>query len=112
MCDTATLDMIKKEVTNSYRSAYGDAVVGIFLYGSYARGDYDEYSDVDLVAIVKGNRLDLQNKLEQVWDRAADIGLEHDIVISPTVIPENEFNKYLKQSGYYANIAKEGIRIG
>ncbi|MGN1170643.1 MAG: nucleotidyltransferase domain-containing protein [Lachnospiraceae bacterium] len=112
MCDTATLDLIKKEVADSYHSIYGDAVVGVFLYGSYARGDYNEYSDIDITAIVKGNRLDLQEKLQQVWDIAADIGLEHDIVISPTVIPENEFNKYLSQSGYYANIAKEGIRIG
>jgi len=28
-----------------------DGVVGIILFGSYARGDYDEYSDYDLLVI-------------------------------------------------------------
>lgn len=112
MCDTATLNLIKKEIADSYHSVFGDSLVSVLLYGSYARGDYNEYSDVDIAAIVKGERLDLQKKLETVWDRADDIGLEYDIIISPTVIPEDEFNKYLTTSGYYANIAKEGICIG
>lgn len=112
MCDRATLNLIKKEIADSYRSVFGDSLVSVLLYGSYARGDYNEYSDVDIAAIVKGERLDLQKKLETVWDKADEIGLEYDVIISPTVIPEDEFNKYLSSSGYYKNIVKEGICIG
>lgn len=112
MCDRATLNLIKKEIADSCHNVFGDSLVSVLLYGSYARGDYDEYSDVDIAAIVKGERLDLQKKLETVWDKANEVGLEYDIVISPTVIPEDEFNKYLTTSGYYKNIAKEGICIG
>lgn len=112
MCDRATLNLIKKEIADSCHNVFGDSLVSVLLYGSYARGDYDEYSDVDIAAIVKGERLDLQKKLETVWDRANEVGLEYDIVISPTVIPEDEFNKYLSTSGYYKNIATEGVRIG
>lgn len=84
----------------------------IYLYGSYARGDYEQDSDIDFVAIVKGNRLDLQKKLKVMWDIAADLGLENDIVISPTVIPYNEFLQYQEKLPYYRNIIKEGVKVG
>ena len=56
------LDIICHRVVESYRRAYGDSVRAIFLYGSYARGDFDEESDIDFAAIVDGERLDLQRK--------------------------------------------------
>lgn len=83
-----------------------------FLYGSYARGDYNHESDIDITAAVRGKRLDLQNKLKAIWDASADIGLEHDVVISPAVISYDEFEQYKETLPYYINIEKEGKRVG
>ena len=99
-------------IKQGYKQVYGDDIMDIYLYGSYARGDYDQDSDIDFVAIVKGNRLDLQKKLKVMWDIAADLGLENDIVISPTVIPYNEFLQYQEKLPYYRNIIKEGVKVG
>lgn len=99
-------------IKQGYKQVYGDDVMDIYLYGSYARGDYEQDSDIDFVAIVKGNRLDLQKKLKVMWDIAADLGLENDIVISPTVIPYNEFLQYQEKLPYYRNIIKEGVKVG
>jgi predicted nucleotidyltransferase len=38
-------------------------VVGVFLFGSFARGDYDEYSDYDLLVLFEDKALMWQN-----WD--------------------------------------------
>ena len=84
----------------------------IYLYGSYARGDYDVESDMDFVAIVEGERKDLQSKLKKVWDIISEFSLEYDIIISPSVIPYSEFNKYKKILPYYQNIVKEGLKVG
>lgn len=99
-------------IKQGYKQVYGDDIMDIYLYGSYARGDYEQDSDIDFVAIVKGNRLDLQKKLKVMWDIAADLGLENDIVISPTVIPYNEFLQYQEKLPYYRNIIKEGVKVG
>ena len=56
--------------------------------------------------------MDLQNKLKAVWDISADIGLENDVVVSPTVIPYDEFEEYKEKLPYYRNIAREGRQIG
>ena len=99
-------------IKQGYKQVYGEDIMDIYLYGSYARGDYEQDSDIDFVAIVKGNRLDLQKKLKVMWDIAADLGLENDIVISPTVIPYNEFLQYQEKLPYYRNIIKEGVKVG
>lgn len=112
MCTKNQLDQIARQITKSYRSAYGDSIVAIYLYGSYAREEYDEESDIDITAIVRGNRLDLQDKLKQVWNVSADIGLENDVIVSPSVIPYDEYEEYKQTLPYYMNIQKEGIQIG
>ena len=95
-----------------YRRIYGSDIVDILLFGSYARGDYDSQSDVDIVGIVRGQREQLQQKLKQLWDISADLGLENDVIISPTVIPYEEFTRRKSMLPYYRNIEKEGIKIG
>lgn len=112
MCTKVQLDNISKQIVKSYHSVYGNDIVAIYLYGSYAREDYDNESDIDITAIVKGNRPDLQKQLKQVWDMSADIGLENDVVVSPTVIPYDEYEEYKQTLPYYINIWKEGKRIG
>ena len=97
MCTYTQLHQVTNQMAQCYHDIYGADIVGIFLYGSYARGDYDNQSDIDIAAIVKGSRLDLQNKLKAVWDISADIGLENDVVVSPTVIPYDEFEEYMDQ---------------
>ena len=112
MCTKAQLNEITNDMVNCYRSMYGKNIGGIFLYGSYARGDYNHESDIDITAAVRGKRLDLQNKLKAIWDASADIGLEHDVVISPAVISYDEFEQYKETLPYYINIEKEGKRVG
>ena len=112
MCTQAQLSSILKTMVECYRTVYGKDVVEVVLYGSYARGDYMENSDIDIVAVVHGSRVELQEKLKAVWNTSAEIGLENDVVVSPTVIPYDEFVKYKKTLPYYRNIAEEGRRIG
>lgn len=112
MCTRAQLKDITSQLVDVYRNIYGDDIVEILLYGSYARNEETDQSDVDIVAIVKENRLDLQKKLKIVWDISADIGLENDVVVSPTVVPFDEFEKYREILPYYMNIEKEGIKVG
>ena len=105
------LEEICKRVVAAYRKAYGDDIEAIYLYGSYARGDYDEDSDIDFAAIVKGERLDVQEKRWEVRDYTNRMDLELDIITSPTAIPAGEFERYKDELPYYRNILKDGIRL-
>lgn len=111
MCTENELNTIMRKVAQIYRSVYGENLVQVILYGSYARGDYNRDSDVDIVAIVHGDRKKLQEQLKQVWDSASELELEYDTIVSPTVIPYEEFKQYRDDLPYYRNISKEGVVV-
>ena len=50
--------------------------------------------------------------MNSVWDFSAELGLENDVVISPAMIPADEFEKYKTILPYYRNIDEEGILVG
>jgi len=111
MCKKEDLKAITDQLVAIYRNVYGDDIDRILLYGSYARGDSRDDSDIDVVAIVSGDRSQLQQKLKTVWNEAADLGVLYDAVISPTVIPLDEFNQHKDTLPYYRNIDKEGVLL-
>lgn len=112
MCTEPKAQELSQIVAKYFHSIYGDSIDCILLYGSYARRDFNENSDIDIAAIVEGDRAELQRKLKSVWDMTAELGLENDVIISPTVIPRSEFEEYKNVLPYYRNIAREGKRIG
>lgn len=111
MCTTNELNRILQTLVEVYQSVYGTDLVKIVLYGSYARGDYEKDSDIDVAAIVKGERMRLQEKLKKVWDISSDLEIEYETIVSPTVIPFEEYEKYKNDLPYYRNIQKEGVEI-
>ena len=111
MCSKNDLNIILSELAAAYKEVYGTDVVQILLYSSYARGDYDENSDVDITAIVRGNREDLQKKLKLIWERSQELELEYETILSPVVIPYDEYNEYKEALPYYKNIENEGVEL-
>lgn len=111
MCTKNELNNIIQKLAQIYRSVYGRDLVQVILYGSYARGDYDNESDVDIVAIVRGERTALQEQLKRVWDASSELELEYDTILSPTVIPYDEFEQYREALPYYRNIVQEGVVV-
>ena len=109
LCTKNELNSILQKLTQIYRSVYGENLVQVILYGSYARGDYHTDSDVDVVAIVHGDRKTLQHQLKKVWDSSCELELEYDTILSPTVIPYEEFKQYQTDLPYYRNISQEGV---
>ena len=105
------LDIICQKVVDCYKKIYGDKIRGIFLYGSYARGDFDEESDIDFAAIVEGDQLELRRKRKEVSGDLSDISIDYDVVISFGVIPAFYFDKYFSEVPYYQNVLKEGKKL-
>ena len=105
------LDIICQKVVDCYKKIYGDKIKAIFLYGSYARGDFDEESDIDFAAIVEGEKPQWNEKRHELIHETGEIDLEYDVFISPKVISAEYFDKYFSELPYYRNILKEGKRL-
>lgn len=69
------------------RTALGDQLVELRLFGSRARGDAGPHSDIDVLVIVNGKseRWRLATAVSEV---AFDVNLDHDVFISPVIVSE------------------------
>lgn len=81
------------------------------MYGSYARGDHRENSDVDLMILVETPEDRISIFADRVSDRAFDYLIKYGINISPVIKNEEHFNYWVENLPYYRNVRDEGIVI-
>ncbi|GHV23997.1 hypothetical protein FACS189465_0200 [Clostridia bacterium] len=65
----------------------------ICFFTSYARGDYDQESDIDVVGIVDDERNSLRCSEKKVWDLVHDIDREYDYDIPKWALPTTQFQQ-------------------
>ena len=99
-----TKKLALNEFVKTLKGRYGDRIKKIILFGSYARGDYDEESDIDILIIG-----DIPQR--EISFLSAEILLKYGEVISAIVETPKEFER-LKDSFFHKNVLKEGIEIG
>ena len=81
------------------------------MYGSYARGDYDDESDIDVMLMIDMPLEELRKKRKQITHFCADINVENGIFISPKLQSIELFDKWKDVLPFYKNVETEGIRI-
>ena len=81
------------------------------LFGSYARGDADLDSDIDVLLLIDASRQEIASRNWQVGDLAADLLLDYGVVVSPIVENREYFSRNLDLLPFYRNIDHEGVRI-
>ena len=81
------------------------------LFGSYARGDADPGSDIDVLILVDASRQDISAQNWQVGDMAAELLLNYGVVVSPIVENREYFNRNVNVLPFYRNVNREGVRI-
>lgn len=82
----------------------------IIIFGSKARGDYDEYSDIDLL-LITARPLDWQEE-RKVTEDLFDIGMEHDVIFSPLFVSLAEWEGGIfMEFPVYKEILRDGVVI-
>jgi len=97
------------ELKRAMREFLGDRMVRLTLFGSRARGDYDDESDMDIAIIVRALTRELKN---QILEKVAEIELKYFTPISAIVLSEEEFNRLKKRERRIAlDIEREGVNL-
>ena len=79
-----------------------------YLYGSYARGDYRPYSDVDIMLISTLPEKEIRARNMLISSIVGDMCIDHDVTISVSVRSQDQFKP--QSLPYHRNIVTEGIR--
>jgi len=97
-----------EEFKRRLETLYGNRLVQVILYGSYARGDFTDESDVDLLVILRGEVLP-GKEIDRMIDIITDINLKYGMLLSVYPISEDDFKRV--NSPLLINIRREGIKI-
>jgi len=105
-----SIKTITDDVSEQVRNILGDNLRKIILYGSYARGNYNDESDIDVMVLADvSNEKELHELEKAVWSIGWDIGFEHDIMVSVFLKDITYFNEWQDSMTYYQNITNDGV---
>ncbi len=83
----------------------------IIVYGSYARGDFNENSDVDIMVLTSRPEEEIKSVEYELYDVAFDFLMKYAIDISIIVKNKDHFNYWLDALSFYDNVEREGVVI-
>ena len=96
-----------RQMSESIGTVYGESITEVILYGSYARCQETDESDIDMALVLKDSQTDEQ------YDRITDIVVDYelDLGVTLSIIPINlrDFIEWKTTLPFYKNIDKEGI---
>jgi predicted nucleotidyltransferase len=104
----STVKRALEELQEALTQVYGERLRGVYLYGSYARGDYHPDSDIDVIVALEG-AVHPSQEIDRIGDRVAQICLDHNVLIATFPVPEAWLRT--RKSPLFENVRREGIRL-
>ena len=109
MCTKNQLDEIIGRIVAFSKEVFGDKFQNVILYGSYARGDYDDESDIDIMIMVDMSREELSKYRMTFSKFFSDINLENGVFLTSKLQSKPYFNEWKHVMPFYQNVIKEGV---
>ncbi|MBI5000632.1 MAG: nucleotidyltransferase domain-containing protein [Euryarchaeota archaeon] len=95
-----------KEFKERIQRLYGKRLVRVILYGSWARNEAREDSDIDL-AVVLRDKVAPGAEIDRMIDAITDINLSHNVLISVYPVSEDDYRSL--KSPLLLNLRREGV---
>jgi uncharacterized protein len=102
------LRRILSEIRESLEAFYGERLKGLYLFGSYARGEAEAESDIDVAVLLEGE-VEPYIEIERTGDAIAALSLVHDTAISLMFISRESFEG--DWTPLLANLRREGVAV-
>lgn len=102
------LDIILWQLRSELQAIYGERLTRMMLYGSQARGDAEDESDIDVLVVLKGT-VNPAEEIVRTGRIISALSLDHNVVISCLFMAESQFQD--GQSPLLLNIRREGVTI-
>jgi len=110
MCSQQQLTGIIERLIGDAKVIFGDSIHEVILYGSYARQDSDEESDVDVMVLLDLPREQLPAYRRSIAEISGNLLFEFGVVISPVLESKAFFERNRETYPFFRNVDREGIR--
>lgn len=111
MCSQDEICLIISQICKRMNSIFPNEQFDVILFGSYARNEADDSSDIDVMFLVDSSRQSIQEKYWQVGEAAAEALMAYGIVISPVVENRAYYHANVNIIPFFKNVQREGVKI-
>jgi predicted nucleotidyltransferase len=106
------MEMVIEQIIQEYKTGlkqiYGGRLCGVYIYGSYVRGEQSAGSDLDILIVL--NEIDQYGKeIERTSRLTSDLSLKHGITISRVILPAADWLQL--DTPLLRNIRAEGLPV-
>lgn len=102
----ADVKTLMAELKGRLQALYGERLKGVYLFGSYARGEADEESDVD-VLVVLDDYESYGAEVERAGELGAELSLQYGVSIIKVFLREREWRQ--GDTPFLANVRGEAV---
>ncbi len=102
-------EQVVQDFKQTMKEYYGDRLSEIILFGSYARGDFHEESDIDFLVVLKDEEVEPYREIYNVHKLVTNLILQHDMIIS--YVPTSSKRLKSAKTPLFFNVKKEGVII-
>ncbi|WP_158600239.1 nucleotidyltransferase domain-containing protein [Fibrisoma montanum] len=103
------VESVATEFKQELQTMYGDQFIGLVLFGSYARGDYQPESDMDFAVVLKDPATRPAAEIVRLAPLSAELSLKHGVLVS--ILPVSEQKLNTSGQSVYEAIRQEGIQL-
>ena len=107
------INLVLQKFINGVQEILGDNLEKIILYGSYARGDYNASSDIDIMILTNLDNEELEEYKTKIWDYSYDIEEENnfEIKLSSLIKNINDYEERVNVVPCFRNVQREGVAL-
>lgn len=106
--NSETIEKVKLEAAEMIKTLMESDLIEIILYGSCARGDYTDDSDIDIALIVKCNRLEAKKYDDALAGISTKLAMKYFAIVNFVSLPYDEFAEKRAWYRYFKSIDIEG----
>jgi len=93
------------------QNIYGKYLQSVILYGSYARGDFTNDSDVDIMILLNLTDEEIKEYRHQLSKHTYDFYMAYELDIKPIAKSKEHFMKWVDNYPFYASVNREGVKL-
>ena len=108
---SASVQMILSKYVNELEKIYGTYLKSVILYGSYARGDFNEDSDIDIMILLDLDDMLIKKYRHELSGMTYDFNMNYDVDIKPTIKNKEHFEQWVDVYPFYKSIKKDGVLL-
>lgn len=105
---SADIQPLLADLRAALEALYGDRLVHLVLYGSQARGDTHDESDVDVLVVLRGP-VQPGREIRRMGTMRTRIGLQYEQALS--LLPVSKSDYQARSSAWLQNVCREGVML-